>query len=110
MCRSFLAVAIALSIRPGLGQNIYPDPGFEASGMAGVKRTGEKAGHLKVDQVQHWVALGGPVRVEPFATYRASAWVKARAGTGLSMALYCYGWNSFDWAYVRNVPLQETQE
>ena len=82
------------------GPNIYPDPSFEASGVAGVARTGEKAGHLKVGQKNHWANIGGKLAVEPFATYRVTEWVRADIGKGNFYAPYCYEWNNYEWAFA----------
>jgi hypothetical protein len=92
------------------GTNIHPDPSFETTGVPGTARTGQRAGHLKVGQRVHWKAIGGKLSVEPFATYRATAWVKATPGTGSLMGLYCYSWNAFDWAWTRPVRLGPTSE
>ena len=67
--------------------------------MAGEARTGERAGHLAVKARTHWSALGGPLPVVPYATYRATAWAKARVGEGGVQALYCYHWDSYIWAF-----------
>ncbi|NQT51492.1 DUF4838 domain-containing protein, partial [bacterium] len=100
-CSLLLAVASLAAA----GTNLYPDPGFESTGVPGAARTGKRVGHLKVGARVHWTAIGGRLAVEPFATYRATAWVKAKPGTGALMGLYCYSWNSFDWAWVRPVQL-----
>jgi Domain of unknown function (DUF4838) len=85
--------------------NVFPDPGFEQTGTPGVAHSGERAGHLTIGAKQHWLTLGGPVTVEPFARYRVSAWARAKVGEGNVLALYCYEWNSYEWAFVTSVPL-----
>jgi hypothetical protein len=87
------------------GTNLHPDPSFERTGEPGVARTGQRAGHLKLGGQVHWQALGGKLPVEPFATYRATAYVRAKPGKGTLYALYVYAWNSFDWSWARSVPL-----
>jgi len=82
------------------GPNLYPDPGFESSGVSGVARTGEKAGYLKVDARNHWAAIGGRIEVEPFAKYRVTGWVRGRVGSGQLFAPYCYEWDNYEWAFV----------
>lgn len=104
-----VTMAAAIAIAQGEG-NIYPDPSFEVMGELGMARSGQRAGHLKVEERQHWVCIGGRISVEPFATYRASAYVKAEVGSGHPFALYCYAWNSFDWAFTRRVLLTNIPE
>ena len=92
-------------------QNIFPDPGFEYSGVTDTARTGERAGYLKSEGERPFLPLGqGEITVKPFVTYRASAWVKAKTTRGQVVALYCYGWNSFDWAFVRSVSVPNSDE
>ena len=81
-------------------ENIYPDPGFEGSGEVGEAHSGERAGHLKVTNEVHWVALGGALEVEPFARYRVSLWAKATPGQGSAQAPYCYEWDNYVWAFT----------
>ncbi len=87
------------------GTNIHPDPSFERTGAPGVARTGKRAGHLKVGGYVYWTAIGGKLAVEPFATYRATGYVRAKPGKGTLYGLYMYSWNSFDWRWSRSVPL-----
>ncbi|MFQ6098978.1 MAG: alpha-glucuronidase family glycosyl hydrolase, partial [Armatimonadota bacterium] len=109
---AMIALTLVLSGGSSLyaAENIYPDPGFENTGVRGVARTGHKAGHLKVGAKTHWVAIGGRIKVEPFARYRVSAYVKANIGAGAAFALYCYEWNNYEWAFVSNVRLTTTPE
>ena len=100
-----LATAAIGTLQMLTAQNIYPDPSFETAGPTGTARTGTHAGHLRVEHNEHWNAIGGRLAVEPFATYRATAYVKGKIGTGNVFALYCYEWNSYDWAFVRSVKL-----
>ncbi|MFW6108374.1 MAG: hypothetical protein ACOC8D_01035, partial [bacterium] len=100
-----LACLLAAAALATAGTNIHPDPSFERTGVPGPARTGQRVGHLKVGRLVHWTAIGGKLAVEPFATYRATAWVKARPGKGALFALYVYSWNSFDWRWTRRVPL-----
>ncbi|MGQ9733293.1 MAG: hypothetical protein ACUVX8_18710, partial [Candidatus Zipacnadales bacterium] len=88
-----------------VGQNIYPDPSFEASGVPGVAHSGERSGTLKVDKETHWVALGGTLPVEPFATYRVTLWAKGTAAKGTIYAPYCYEWNNFEWSFASTHPI-----
>jgi len=90
--------------------NLFPDPGFEQTGTPGVARTGRCSGHLKIGKKVHWTCIGGRLEVEPFATYRATGWVKARVGGGNVFALYVYTWNSFDWRFSRSVRLRTTPD
>ncbi|NPV47735.1 MAG: DUF4838 domain-containing protein [Armatimonadetes bacterium] len=90
--------------------NIYPDPGFETSGQAGKARTGERAGYLAVGGKSHWGAIGGAIEVEPFARYRVSLWYQARTGQGTFFAPYCYGWDSYEWAFAAFCPVPTTTE
>ncbi|MFQ6132115.1 MAG: DUF4838 domain-containing protein [Armatimonadota bacterium] len=109
-----LLATVALAVLPptgaSAGANIYPDPGFEAKGALGAARSGERAGHLEVDAKQHWVALGGALPVEPFATYRVSLYAKANLGEGTVYAPYCYQWDSYVWSFVRTATLPNTTE
>lgn len=90
------------------GENLFPDPSFEKDGAAGLARTGQRAGHLRVGPKTHWGAVRGELKVTPFATYRATGYVRARVSSPGMMALYCYGWNSFDWQWVSYVPVQSS--
>jgi len=90
--------------------NLYPDPGFEETGVAGVARTGERAGYLRVDARQHWASIGGPLPVEPYATYRATAWAKATVGAGSEHALYVYQWDSYVWAFNTYASIPDGQD
>jgi len=106
-----LVLLLAAAALPVLAAgNVYPDPGFEQSGVAGAARTGEGSGHLVIGAREHWVCLGGPIKVEPFARYRVSGYVKAKVGEGSVLALYCYEWNCYEWAFVTNVPIGTTDE
>ena len=80
-----LVALLALACPAIAAENLYPDAGFERTGVAGPARTGRRAGHLKVGAKVHWKAIGGRIKVEPFATYKATAWVRAKPGRG---ALY----------------------
>ena len=97
-----IALALIAAQAPIAAQNIYPDPSFEVSGVAGVARTGEKAGYLKVGAMDHWKAIGGRLEVEPFARYRVTQWVKANISKGNFFAPYCYEWNNYEWAFARS--------
>ncbi|MDD2706643.1 MAG: DUF4838 domain-containing protein [Verrucomicrobiae bacterium] len=96
------------------GQNLYPDPDFEANGVVGDAHSGKKAGHLRVDEKGSGKVdqnLFKYVEVEPFATYRISGWVKARSGKGNGYALQIYEVDSFDgWANIHRVPLGGASE
>ncbi len=87
-------------------ENIYPDPGFEAGGRPGVAHSGQRAGYLSVGARQHFVYLGERLKVEPYATYRATAWVRAKCAVGAAQALYVYAWDSYVWAFgaQANIP------
>jgi len=87
------------------GPNIYPDPGFEADGVPGVAHSGEKAGHLSVAAQAHWVSTEKPLKVEPFARYRMTEWVKASIGSGALSAPHCYQWDSYEWAFSSARPV-----
>ncbi len=83
------------------GPNLFPDPGYEIRGEGPEAHSGAKSGVLRVGaQREHWRALGGDLPVEPFATYRATAWVKGKAEAGTLHALYNYGWNSYGWWFT----------
>ncbi len=105
LCSAGLVTTILVGQAMEPGKNVFPDPGFEQTGVLGTARTGQRSGHLRVGTKQHWLCIGGRLDVEPFATYRATGFVKARVGTGALFGLYVYTWNSFDWAFVRSVPL-----
>jgi len=105
MKRLTCPLVVTLASLAVAGTNLHPDPSFEKTGAPGVARTGKRAGHLRVDGQVHWTAIGGKLAVDPFATYRATAYVRARPGKGTLYGLYCYSWNSFDWRWGRSVPL-----
>ncbi len=92
------------------GPNLYPDPGFEATGEPGVARSGAKAGHLAVGALKHWAAIGCSLAVEPFARYRVTEWVKATVGKGILFAPHCYGWDEYEWAFSAARPVQTLGE
>ncbi|MFP4056620.1 MAG: DUF4838 domain-containing protein [Candidatus Brocadiia bacterium] len=108
--KALLCVLVPIASAVAAGTNIHPDPSFERTGMTGVARTGKRAGHLKVGGRRHWAAIGGELAVEPFATYRATAYVRGQKGQGNLYGLYCYAWNSFDWRWTRRVPLDDVAE
>lgn len=91
-------------------QNLYPDPSFEQTGVAGVARTGERAAYLKIGAKQHWLPMGDRLAVEPYATYRAEAWARARVAEGAALALYVYQWDSYVWAFSTNVRITATDD
>ncbi len=109
-----LALLVALAaLCPGLlaqGANIYPDPGFESDGVECDAHSGARAGHLTVGEKTHWVTLGGPLPVDPFATYKATAWVKGGAAEGATLALYVYQWDSFVWAWANSAEVPSHDE
>jgi hypothetical protein len=90
--------------------NLYPDPSFEASGVAGVAHSGERSGYLQVGSRDHWGAIGAALAVEPFARYRITQWVRGRIGSGMFFAPHVYGSDSFEWAFAGGRPLQTTNE
>jgi hypothetical protein len=92
------------------GQNLFPDPGFEASGVTGVAHGGSRAGVLKAGARQHWLAIGGDLAVEPFATYQAKGFVKGAMGSGQGYALYAYSWNSYGWAFSGGVTISKADD
>ncbi|MDI9603373.1 MAG: DUF4838 domain-containing protein [Acidobacteriota bacterium] len=108
-----MAMTVALliiSALPAGAQNLFADPSFEATGVAGQARSGEKAGHLALAQPAHWVALPGALAVEPYATYQATAWVKGRVDGGAALALYAYEWDSYVWAFTAPATLTNSDE
>lgn len=107
--RWYLAAIICLPTIAA-AQNIYPDPGFENSGVVTEARSGQRAGRLAVGTWTHWAPLGGPLAVEPFATYRATAWVKGGTEGGRILALYTYEWDSYVWAFSDGAEVANTTE
>ena len=102
-----ICVTMGLVVSVAVGaENLYPDGGFERTGLAGEARSGTRAGHLAVGALAHWRTIGGAFPVEPFATYRATAWAKAKVGQGAANALYVYQWDSYVWAFntAANIP------
>ena len=91
-------------------ENLYPEPGFEESGVAGTAHSGERAGYLSVDARQHWVNIGGRFGVEPYATYRATAFAKATVKEGAVKALYVYQWDSYVWAFTSEADVPDGQD
>lgn len=107
------AITVALliiSALPAGAQNLFADPSFEATGVIGEARTGQRAGHLVLTAPAHWVALPGRLEVEPYATYRATGWVKGAVEGGAAQALYAYEWDSYVWAFSSPVTLVTTDE
>ncbi len=109
-CSTIAVLIIATAAMSFAGPNVYPDPSFEQTGVPGVARTGEKAGHLAVGAMDHWSAIGGAVRVQPFARYRVTEWVKANVGNGSFFAPYCYEWDSYEWAFVSQATIKSCSE
>ncbi|MBI3923231.1 MAG: hypothetical protein HY318_17555, partial [Armatimonadetes bacterium] len=107
---SLALIASVILLASSHSQNLYPDPGFEQSGVTGEAHSGQKAACLKVGDRQRWVCLGGPLTVEPFATYRATEWVKVKGGSGGLFGPYCYEWNSFDWAFSRSASINDLRD
>ena len=103
----FLLLSLAVAYAE---TNIYPDPSFEASGVTGQARTGERAGHLAVGARNHWDAIGGQIPVEPFARYRVTEWVKGSVTGGSFCAPYCYGWDSYEWCFSATNAIQTLKE
>ncbi len=100
-----------VSANEGATGNIHPDPGFESSGQEGEAHEGSRAGVLTVGAGrEHWRTLGGDLPVEPFATYRATAWIKGGTESGTLYGIYSYGWNSFGWAFDRSAPFADQAE
>jgi hypothetical protein len=111
MRAAWLTLIITLAAATGAAaQNIFPDPSFETWGEAGQARTGEKAGHLAITEPTHWIAIEGELEVEPYATYRATGWVKGTVDQGAAQALYAYEWDSYVWAFSAPVSLVPTEE
>ena len=107
---AFLMLLAILLCVPAIAENIFPDPSFDATGVTGTARTGERSGHLKVGSQQHWASLEIKLPVEPFATYKATGYVKAKLKTGTAMALYSYAWNSFDWSFTNPARVQDSSD
>ena len=80
MCRLLSLLALLFCFTAHAAPNIYPDPSFEASGVNGTARTGQKAMYLKSEGKGRWAAVGGAIDVEPFARYRVTEWVKGTPG------------------------------
>ncbi|MCP4642662.1 MAG: DUF4838 domain-containing protein [bacterium] len=91
-------------------ENLWPDPGFEQTGTAGDAHSGERAGHILVKAEQHWRALGSTFPVEPYATYRATAWAKATIESGAATALYAYQWDSYIWAFTSSARIPDGED
>jgi hypothetical protein len=100
-----------LSLAVVAAQNLFPDPGFEATGaVVAAAHGGARCGVLKAGARQHWLALGGDLTVEPFATYRAKAFVKGAMSSGTGYALYSYSWNSYGWAFSRSAVVSKADD
>lgn len=63
-------MAAALAVPAGAAENLFPDPGFESTGVEDAARSGRRCGVLRADAKQHWRALGGDLRVEPLLLRR----------------------------------------
>ncbi|MEN6546827.1 MAG: DUF4838 domain-containing protein [Armatimonadia bacterium] len=110
MYRLLIPIALLLCLTAQAAPNIYPDPSFEASGIAGTARTGQKAMYLKSDGQSRWAAVGGAIDVEPFARYRVTEWVKGSPGKAQFSAPYCYEWDSYEWAWAVSKPLKASDD
>jgi len=93
---------------PVAARDIFPDPGFEASGEEGVAHSGQRALHISVAEGQYWAAAEKRLTVEPFATYRASGWFKGSVNAGSLTALHGYVYDSTDWRFSCGVRMRET--
>jgi len=103
-------VAVVLACACACAQNLYPDAGFEKTGVAGTAHSGERAGHLAIGEPNHWVEIGGPLSVEPFATYQATAWAKASVEAGAALALYVYQWDAYEWRFSTSVDVSHATD
>lgn len=108
MTRLLLALTAALLCLTAAvaAPNLHPDGSFEATGVAGPARTGDKSAHLQVGKQAAWAAFGSEIRVEPFARYRITEWVKSDIGKGAFFAPYVYGWDNFEWAFAGGKTIQ----
>jgi len=104
------ALLMAASAWSFAAPNVWLDPSFERTGVPGVARTGEKAGHLAVAARNHWSAIGERIEVEPFARYRVTEWVKADVGQGTFFAPYCYEWDNYEWQFVSARAIQTLKD
>ncbi len=109
--QSLLMIAsVAVCANLAHAENLYPDPGFEATGVTGEAHSGGRAGHLQVAARNRWGELGATLTVEPFARYRVTEWVKGTITAGTFFAPHCYDWNSYEWAFASSHVMQTTGE
>lgn len=64
---SCVSMAVLVLVHTSQAQNLFPDPGFEQSGVTGEAHSGHKAGCLKVGDRQRRVCPGGSLPAEPSA-------------------------------------------
>lgn len=97
--RLFLFLLVFVGAVSLWGQtNLWPDGGFESSGVAGAARSGSKAGFLSTSEKVHWRHFGlRKLEVEPFATYELTAWIKGKMGAGKCTPLFSYSYNCYGW-------------
>ncbi len=103
MSRRLLVLFVAVIAMVHLdAQNLWQDSGFENSGVAVSFAHGSgKVGRHIVGVKTYWLEYQhSSLPVEPFAVYRASAYVRRDAsGTGGAYALHSFGWDCFGWGF-----------
>lgn len=112
----YLSLALALFL--GIGflpahaqENIFEDGGFEFGGNCSDARSGSKSLEHRTVEPRYFVSLGArKLKVEPFARYRASGYVKSDVKSGTGHALYAYGWNCFGWGFASEVQVKKHDE
>ncbi|MBP5639723.1 MAG: hypothetical protein J6X55_09615, partial [Victivallales bacterium] len=112
MMKKWFLMLLSLSCLCMAQENLWPDREFDATGVNTEAHSGEKAGYFTVSKQTNWASFRPTtLKVEPYAVYRATAWVKCEKGSDGSIhALFTYGWNSFGWDFQFRAPLKPDGE
>ncbi|MBR6058419.1 MAG: hypothetical protein IKP58_09665, partial [Victivallales bacterium] len=110
--KKWLLLALLLPLFVMAQENLWPDREFDATGVKTEAHSGEKAGMFGVTAQTRWTSYNErKLKIEPYAVYRATAWVKCEAGSnGNVFALYTYGWYSFGWNFMFSTTLKPDGE
>lgn len=106
--KKILLILFASSILVLAVENLWKDSSFEASGNCADAHSGEKSLQFTMAEPMYYqTCLSTDIPVEPFAVYKATAYVKGRSVNGGGSVLVTYGWNSFGWFFGNSNPVSE---
>lgn len=107
-------LSIVLFIFAGMlfSENLWQDGSFESTGVESANaHSGSKVGIIKADNGKWVPQYRTNLTVEPFALYKATAWVRQEAGgEGICLANYTYDFDSFGWAFSTRAVIGEGED